>query len=128
MLQRRAYSYRPDGLVDSIDDLLSGHRAIGLDRSGRVTAVTGEDWDERYSYDRAGNISAASWPVPPSSPAAPWLDAGAQGQREVTGTLVTRAGNIRYRHDRQGRVTQRQKTRISAGPTPGATNGTPATA
>ncbi len=116
VLQRRAYSYRPDGLVDSIDDLLAGHRAIGLDRTGRVTAVTGEDWDERYSYDRAGNVSAASWPVPPSSPAAPWLDAGAQGQREVTGTLVTRAGNIRYRHDRQGRVTQRQKTRISRRP------------
>jgi RHS repeat-associated protein len=44
------------------------------------------------------------------------LDAGAQGQREVTGTLIRRAGNIRYQHDRQGRVTQRQRIRISRRP------------
>ncbi len=116
MLQRRAYTYRSDGLVTGIDDLLAGNRSIGLDRAGRVTAVTGQDWAEQYAYDQAGNITAASWPAPPSASAASWPDAEAQGQRQVTGTLVSRAGNIRYRHDRQGRVTQRQRTRISRKP------------
>jgi RHS repeat-associated protein len=136
VLQRRAYAYNGDGLVTGIDDLLAGARRIGLDRSGRVTAVIGPDWAERYTYDPAGNLSAASWPAPlgaelaqpglrgafsvvctenaPGSPAG--LGRGAQGPRQVTGTLITRAGNVRYRHDRQGRVVQRQVTRISREP------------
>jgi RHS repeat-associated protein len=116
MLQRRAYRYRPDGLVTGIDDLLAGNRTIGLDRTGRVTTVTGEDWAEQYAYDRAGNVTVATWPALLPASAAIWLGADAQGQREVTGTLITRAGNIRYRHDRQGRVIQRQRTRISRKP------------
>ena len=115
-LQRRAYTYRPDGLVTGIDDLLAGDRRIGLDCAGRVTTVTGQDWGEQYAYDQAGNVTTASWPVLPSAAAATWLDAEAQGQRQITGTLVSRAGNIRYRHDRQGRVTQRQRTRVSRKP------------
>jgi RHS repeat-associated protein len=39
-----------------------------------------------------------------------------QGPRRISGTLVIRAGNVRYRHDRQGRVVQRQVTRISRKP------------
>ena len=39
-----------------------------------------------------------------------------QGPRRISGTLVTRAGNVRYRHDRQGRVVQRQVARISRKP------------
>jgi RHS repeat-associated protein len=116
LLQRRAYSYRPDGLVIGIDDLLVGSHAIGLDRAGRVVAVTGRDWAEQYAYDKAGNISAASWPAPSSGPAASWLDSEAQGRRDLSGTLIVRAGNIRYRHDRQGRVIERQRTRISRKP------------
>jgi len=115
-LQRRSYSYRPDGLVTGIDDVVAGNRTIGLDRAGRVTTVTGRDWSERYAYDQAGNITAASWPALLSAPAATWFDADAQGQREVTGTLIRRAGNIRYRHDPQGRVAERQRTRISRKP------------
>ena len=125
VLQRRSYRYRPDGLVTGIDDLLAGARSIGLNRAGRVTTVAGQDWAERYAYDPAGNLTSASWPSPsPSAPVAalpaearaPWLDAEAQGPREVTGSLVIRAGSIRYRHDRQGRVTQRQRSRISRKP------------
>jgi RHS repeat-associated protein len=120
VLQRRSYRYRPDGLVTGIDDLLAGDRAIGLDQAGRVTTVAGRDWAERYSYDPAGNLTFASWPA--VSPAgggpgsSPWLDAEAQGPREITGSQVIRAGSVRYRHDRQGRVTQRQRTRISRKP------------
>jgi RHS repeat-associated protein len=121
VLQRRSYRYRPDGLVTGIDDLLAGDRAIGLDRAGRVTSVAGQDWVERYAYDPAGNLTSASWPAPsPSGPvphsASPWLDTEAQGPREVTGSLIIRAGSIRYRHDGQGRVTQRQRSRISRKP------------
>ena len=137
LLQRRAYAYNGDGLVTGIDDLLAGARRIGLDRSGRVTAVIGPDWAERYTYDPAGNLSAASWPAPPpgaeldlaglrgafsvvcteNAPHSPaGLGRGAQGPRQVTGTLITRAGNVRYRHDRQGRVIQRQVARISRKP------------
>ena len=115
LLQRRAYSYRSDGFVDGIDDLLAGHHAIGLDPAGRVTTITGRNWAEQYAYDQAGNVTAATWPAAPAGPAA-WLDAGAQGQRQFSGTLISRAGNIRYSHDRQGRVTQRQRTRISRKP------------
>jgi RHS repeat-associated protein len=113
-LQGRTYRYQPDGLVTGLDDLLSGNRTIGLDPAGRVIAVTGRNWAEQYAYDQAGNLTAASWPARPS--AGPWLGPDAQGHREVTGSLVTRAGNIRYRHDRQGRVTQRQRIRISRKP------------
>jgi RHS repeat-associated protein len=116
LLQRRSYRYRPDGLVTGIDDLLVGNRTIGLDRAGRVTTVTGQNWSEQYAYDHAGNVTTASWPAPPSGPAASWLNADSQGQRDVTGTLIRRAGNIRYRHDPAGRVTQRQRTRISRKP------------
>jgi RHS repeat-associated protein len=122
-LARRAYRYRPDGLITGIDDQSSGSHTIGLDLAGRVTAVTGADWAERYAYDQAGNVTAASWPTPTPAPApgpvsAPgaWRDAEAQGRREVRGSLVIRAGNLRYRHDRQGRVTQRQRIRISRKP------------
>jgi len=117
LLQRRVYSYRADGFVTGIDDLLAGSRAIGLDQVGRVTAVTGQNWAERYAYDSAGNLAQASWPAPPpSAPAAAWPDSGTQGPRAITGTLTSRAGNIRYRHDRAGRVTTRQRVRISRPP------------
>ncbi len=43
-------------------------------------------------------------------------DAAAQGGREYAGTLIRRAGSIRYEHDGQGRVTLRQQKRLSAGP------------
>ena len=100
--------------------------------------MIGPDWAERYTYDPAGNLSAGSWPAPPPGPpgaelAGLWgafsvvrtenaphspagLGPGAQGPRQVTGTLITRAGNVRYRHDRQGRVIQRQVARISRKP------------
>lgn len=136
VLQRRAYSYNCDGLVTGIEDLLAGTRAIGLDQNGRVTAVHGPDWAEQYAYDPAGNLAAASWPSPSGARAGAPAEAGSgapagapaeagsgamagagvPGPREVTGTLVARAGNVRYRHDRQGRVVQRLVTRISRRP------------
>jgi RHS repeat-associated protein len=113
LLQRRAYSYRPDGYVSRIEDLLLGSRTFALDPEGRVTAVTGQNWAERYAYDQFGNLTDATWPAPTPVPAGTWLDTDLQGPREAVGTLISRAGNLRYRHDQAGRVIQRTRVRLS---------------
>jgi len=113
LVQRRSYRYRPDGYLADIDDQMTGARRFDLDPTGRVTAVHGAGWSERYAYDPAGNITDATWPTPPQDGS---LDADARGEREYTGTLIRRAGNIRYQHDTQGRVTLRQHRRLSAKP------------
>lgn len=114
-VQRRSYRYRDDGVPSRVDDLLAGSRSLALDPSGRVTAVTGPDWAEQYTYDQAGNVTAATWSLP-SGAAAPTLDSESQGVRQVTGTRVTQAGNVRYRHDAAGRIVTRTRTRISRKP------------
>ncbi|MDQ0601641.1 YD repeat-containing protein [Streptomyces canus] len=60
-------------------------------------------------YDDAGNQTDAAWPA-----THPGHDA--TGSRAYTGTRITRAGNVRYEHDAAGRITQRQKTRLSRKP------------
>ncbi|MCM2578720.1 putative T7SS-secreted protein [Streptomyces meridianus] len=108
-LQRRAYTYRPDGNLTRIDDQLSGARTFDLDRAGRVTAVHAKDWTESYAYDEAGNQTEAAWPD--RHPASE-----ARGSRTYTGTRINRAGQVRYEHDSQGRITLRQKARLSRKP------------
>ncbi|MER6025621.1 DUF6531 domain-containing protein [Streptomyces sp. NPDC001851] len=108
-LQSRAYTYRADGNVIGIDDQLSGTRRFDLDATGRVTAVHAADWTERYAYDEAGNQTEAIWPA--NHPGAE-----ATGPRTYAGTRITRAGNVRYEHDALGRITLRQKTRLSRKP------------
>ncbi|MFE7775781.1 putative T7SS-secreted protein [Streptomyces sp. NPDC057445] len=108
-LQRRGYAYRADGNLIGIDDQLGGTRRFDLDAVGRVTAVQAANWTERYAYDAAGNQTEASWPTKHPGQEA-------TGARAYTGTLITRAGNVRYEHDAQGRVVLRQKTRLSRKP------------
>jgi RHS repeat-associated protein len=115
VLQRRGYRYRADGALVALDDLLSGPRRLTVDPAGRVTALAGPDWAERYSYDPAGNITTAAWPAPPG-PGSAWAGSGAQGPRQYQGTLITGAGDIRYQHDACGRITLRQRTRDSRKP------------
>ncbi|MFI1763560.1 putative T7SS-secreted protein [Streptomyces sp. NPDC020800] len=108
-VQHRAYTYRADGNLIGIDDQLSGTRRFDLDPAGRVTAVHAAGWTERYAYDEAGNQTQASWPTDhPGQEAV--------GPRTYTGTRITRAGNVRYEHDALGRITLRQKTRLSRKP------------
>jgi len=114
-IQRRSYRYRADGVPERVDDLLTGSRSLALDPAGRVTGVTGPDWAEQYAYDRAGNVASASWSLPFGA-TAPSLDSGSQGARQVTGTRITQAGNVRYRHDAAGRIVTRTRTRISRKP------------
>ncbi|MEU5953041.1 DUF6531 domain-containing protein [Streptomyces sp. NPDC047525] len=107
--QSRAYTYRADGHLTGIDDQLSGPRRFDLTAEGRVTAVHAAKWTETYDYDTAGNQQSASWPVEhPGHEAA--------GARAYTGTHITRAGRVRYEHDALGRITLRQKTRVSRKP------------
>ncbi|MFF9582034.1 putative T7SS-secreted protein [Streptomyces achromogenes] len=108
-VQHRAYTYRADGNLTGIEDHLSGTRRFDLDATGRVTAVHAAGWTERYAYDEAGNQTEASWP-------ATHPGAESTGPRTYTGTRITRAGNVRYEHDALGRITLRQKTRLSRKP------------
>ncbi|MFD5339476.1 putative T7SS-secreted protein [Streptomyces hawaiiensis] len=109
MLNSRTYTYRADGHLSVVSDRLSGTRTFGLDPVGRVTAVTADDWSERYAYDASGNQVSASWPD--SHPGRE-----ATGARTYHGTSLTRAGSVRYEHDDRGRVTLRQRTRLSRKP------------
>ncbi|MFF7971896.1 putative T7SS-secreted protein [Streptomyces sp. NPDC007905] len=108
-VQHRAYTYRADGNLIGIDDHLSGSRRFELDAAGRVTAVQAAGWTERYAYDEAGNQTQAEWPA--NHPGGE-----ATGPRAYMGTRITRAGNVRYEHDALGRITLRQKTRLSRKP------------
>ncbi|MFF6785619.1 putative T7SS-secreted protein [Streptomyces sp. NPDC012510] len=108
-IQHRAYTYRADGNLTAIDDQLSGPRHFDLDATGRVTAVHAANWTETYAYDEAGNQTSASWPS-----AHPGQEA--TGERSYEGTRITRAGHVRYEHDELGRITLRQKTRLSRKP------------
>ncbi|MGW7572962.1 DUF6531 domain-containing protein [Streptomyces sp. NPDC054765] len=108
-LQQRQYTYRPDGHLTALEDGLSGTRRFDVDEVGRVTGVHAHNWTESYAYDEAGNQTSADWP-------AKHPGAEARGSRTVAGTRVGRAGNVRYEHDAQGRITLRQKTRLSSRP------------
>ncbi|MGH3623404.1 MAG: putative T7SS-secreted protein, partial [Sciscionella sp.] len=109
VVQRRAYAYRADGYLVGVEDALTGHRRFDLDGVGRVRAVHGDGWAERYAYDSAGNITSADWPAAPAA-------REALGSREYAGTLIRRAGGVRYQHDAQGRIVLRQKARLSRKP------------
>ncbi|MEE1941120.1 DUF6531 domain-containing protein [Streptomyces sp. TRM 70361] len=108
-VQHRSYHYRADGYLTAVDDLLAGHRTFDLDATGRVTAVHAANWTETYAYDTAGNQTSAAWPTTHAA-------ADAAGERAYTGTRLTRAGRIRYEHDDAGRLTLRQRTRLSRKP------------
>jgi YD repeat-containing protein len=108
LVQRRTFTYRPDGQVSAIDDILTGGRRYELDLHGRVTAVQGPDgWRERYDYDAAGNLTHAHWPADAET-------AETTGAREYTGSRVHTAGGLRFEHDEQGRVVLRQRKVRSA--------------
>ncbi|MCT2590110.1 DUF6531 domain-containing protein [Streptomyces sp. N2-109] len=108
-LQRRSYSYRPDGHLTALTDKLGGDRSFELDLAGRVTAVHAAGWSESYAYDEAGNQTHADWPGRHPSPEA-------RGARSYTGTRVHTAGKVRYEYDEAGRIVLRQKARLSKKP------------
>ncbi|MEV8016799.1 DUF6531 domain-containing protein [Streptomyces sp. NPDC086554] len=108
-IQRRDYTYRADGHLIGLNDHLNGQKHFTLDRAGRVTTVDSANWAERYAYDTAGNLTDAAWPA-----THPGHDA--TGERAYAGTRIMRAGHVRYEHDALGRITLRQKSRVSRKP------------
>ncbi len=47
----------------AIADHLTGDRRFEMDPVGRITAVHGQAWTERYRYDATGNLTGASVPA-----------------------------------------------------------------
>ncbi|WP_179285356.1 putative T7SS-secreted protein [Streptomyces sp. NBS 14/10] len=110
-VQRREYTYRADGHLTGVADQLRGAHGFELDPAGRVTAVrVAGGRGESYAYDETGNQTYASWPAPFAS------HSDATGPRTYTGTRVTRAGRVRYEYDAAGRITLRQRNRLSRKP------------
>ncbi|MEV7195094.1 DUF6531 domain-containing protein [Streptomyces sp. NPDC093510] len=109
VIQQRDYTYRADGALVGVNDRLNGHRHFDLDAAGRVTAVRADQWSETYAYDDAGNQTEAAWPTEQSGQEA-------TGSRSYTGSRIIRAGQVRYEHDDAGRITLRQKPRLSRKP------------
>jgi RHS repeat-associated protein len=110
-LQRRSYDYDPGGSMAGVHDQLTGHRAFAHDQIDRITQVTGPGWTERYLYDPAGNTTAGVWPSAPGE-----APAEEMGEREYRGSLLLRAGSVRYGYDAQGRLVLRQRKRLSRKP------------
>ncbi|WP_439676263.1 DUF6531 domain-containing protein [Embleya sp. MST-111070] len=100
----RSYSYRADGYITAINDSWAGPKSYDLDNVGRVTGVRGRSWLEKYAYDTSGNQLEAEWPAESDE---------SQGEREVSGTLVRRAGRTRYEYDAQGRLVRQYRKTLS---------------
>ncbi|OKJ06699.1 RHS repeat-associated core domain-containing protein [Kitasatospora sp. CB01950] len=109
VLAEHSYSYRADGHLVGVANRWNGPRAFELDPAGRVTAVTGDSWSERYRYDALGNPTEADWPAHSTAKSA-------LGPRSYTGTRLIGAGRVRYEHDAAGRTVLRQVSRLSRKP------------
>ncbi|WP_165987529.1 RHS repeat-associated core domain-containing protein [Streptomyces sp. YIM 98790] len=108
-LHRRGYAYRADGTPSSVTDE-TGTTDYTLDPLGRVTQASSPHGRETYTYDDCGNQRTAHWTG--AGGAVP----DAAGEREYSGTLLTRAGSTRYVHDAAGRTVMRQRVRLSRKP------------
>ncbi|GGY12438.1 type IV secretion protein Rhs [Streptomyces minutiscleroticus] len=106
---RRGHHYRPDGHLTAVETD-HGRRDFTLDVVGRVTAVTASGWEERCAYDESGNQAEAQWPDFHSGAGV------ATGHRVYERNRFVPAGGLRYEYDAQGRVTLRQKARLSRKP------------
>jgi RHS repeat-associated protein len=103
-VQYRAYTYSQASDVLAIADHLTGDRRFDTDPAGRITAVHGQQWTERYRYDATGNLTGASVPT---------AGGDAAGSLGYSGTLIRHAGRYSYTHDGQGRITARRAKSLS---------------
>ncbi len=94
LVQRRAYTYRPDSGITTVIDQLGGVREYELDPLGRATAVAAPGQLERYGYDLNGNVTAP-------------------GQTTHDGTLLRATGHSRLEHDADGRLVARRSQTLS---------------
>ncbi|MFE9992575.1 RHS repeat-associated core domain-containing protein [Streptomyces sp. NPDC005381] len=105
----RRYSYRSDGVLSDIEGFDGTLSRYELNQAGRVTAAHGPQGVERYAYDEMGGQAQASWPR--SLPGQEAI-----GDRSSQNLVCQRAGAVRYENDEQGRITLRQKSRLSRKP------------
>ncbi|MGK4580365.1 hypothetical protein [Kitasatospora sp. HPMI-4] len=110
VLQQRSFTYRPDGRLTEIADAAGGSRSFDLDASGRITAVTGGNWQEAYAYDQTGHIIQAAWPE-----RADTAEESTAGARAYAGALLQRAGRTHYEYDGQGRLVRQTRQLLSGG-------------
>ncbi|MFD6891846.1 RHS repeat-associated core domain-containing protein [Streptomyces sp. NPDC059957] len=107
-LRSRAFSYRPDGHLETVTDELDGTvRAFGLDPVGRPLRVTAQGWSESYAYDVAGNQISAEWPDRAQR-------TEGRGERTYEGTRLLSAGSVRCSYDAAGRTVVRRRKRLSS--------------
>ncbi len=104
----RTYTYNPAGTLTAISEPHTGTRHYQLDPLSRVTAITGRDWHETYSYDPAGNLITTASAASES--------AGPDPSFTYSGTQLTATRRAKYRYDRQNRLTQQTVTRLSRKP------------
>ncbi|MEU8350809.1 DUF6531 domain-containing protein [Streptomyces sp. NPDC048845] len=109
---RRTYGYARGSWPVEISDTHIGDRRFATDATGRITAVSAQDWSERYSYDSAGNTTSASWDEGRESFSSA---AGATGARSYEGSRIIRAGRVSFEYDGQGRVTRQVRRKLSGG-------------
>jgi len=88
----RSWTWRADGVPETIDDNLRGPRRIVSDRAGRPTALSARDWSESYAYDTFGNLVAGT------------VGDSAEHEHTATRTLIRQAGRTHYEYDEAGRV------------------------
>ncbi|MFD7633184.1 DUF6531 domain-containing protein [Streptomyces sp. NPDC059873] len=111
-LRERQYVYRADSYPVSLSESTADSRRdtnISLDPLGRPVAVEAPGRREHYTYDAAGNQTAADWPEANGH-------TDARGRRDYDGGRLISAGSIRYEHDAAGRVVVRRRTRLSRKP------------
>jgi RHS repeat-associated protein len=106
-VQHRAYAYSQASEVLAIADHLTGERRFDMDPVGRINAVHGQAWTERYRYDPTGNLTGVG--VPAASPGGH----DSAGAHVYSGTLIRHAGHFSYTHDGQGRITARRAKSLS---------------
>ncbi|MFF2844830.1 RHS repeat-associated core domain-containing protein [Streptomyces sp. NPDC058001] len=112
----RVFNHRADGALTGISELGDGRaeRAFEFDGAGRVVAVRGGA-EETYDYDALGNLTHFGTSGTVRDQDQDIYQESGPGDRTYSGTLIERAGRTFYRHDGQGRVTERVTKLLSGG-------------
>ncbi|MFF6960340.1 RHS repeat-associated core domain-containing protein [Streptomyces sp. NPDC008317] len=110
LAHRRAYGFGADGYLATIGEA-SAERRLTTDAAGRVVAVDGDGWSQRYTYDGAGNLTSGG----PSESGGQAGGERTEDAGEYTGMLPRRLGRTRYTYDAQGRLAGRTRALLSGG-------------
>ncbi|MDO4762462.1 MAG: RHS repeat-associated core domain-containing protein [Corynebacterium sp.] len=119
----RTYTWRPDGVLTGVFDLLRGTIGYTTDALGRVTEVTRtphphdlqsrHNGDELYAYSGAGMLNAHNNPDYDHH----LKNHGKNVEAiDFSGTMPTRVGRTSYSYDALGRVVETRKKRIGKKP------------